>query len=75
MDAFIQHYPRPRLCNVSGAGRPSLRQKAIDYLSDAFKEGKQILLEGKSLSARELVEAQAMANGMADGEEYLKVFL
>lgn len=48
-------------------------QKAVDFLADSYEKGKQISLEGNTMSARELVGAQAKARNMKDGEEYLVV--
>ncbi|CAM9519163.1 unnamed protein product [Sphacelaria rigidula] len=48
-----------------------LRKKAVDFLADSYEKGKQISLEGNTMSARELVGAQAKARNMKDGEEYL----
>eukprot|EP00904_Undaria_pinnatifida_P005034 jgi/Undpi1/1660/HiC_scaffold_11.g05050.m1 len=49
-----------------------LRQRTIDYLTRAYKENDQIYLQGEQMAARAFVAAQARANGMVDGDEYLK---
>lgn len=48
-------------------------QKTLDYLTRAYKENDQIYLSGEQMAARPFVAAQAKANGMVDGDEYLKV--
>lgn len=48
-------------------------QRTIDYLTRAYKENDQIYLQGEQMAARAFVAAQARANGMVDGDEYLKV--
>ena len=45
----------------------------MDYLTRAYKENDQIYLQGEQMAARAFVAAQARANGMVDGDEYLKV--
>ncbi|CAM9443846.1 unnamed protein product [Pylaiella littoralis] len=49
-----------------------LRQKTLDYLTGAYKANDQIYLSGEQMAARPFVASQAKANGMADGDEYLK---
>lgn len=48
-------------------------QKTLDYLTRAYKENDQIYLSGENMAARPFVAAQAKANNMVDGDEYLKV--
>lgn len=48
-------------------------QRTMDYLTRAYKENMQIYLQGDHISARQFIAAQARANTMADGDEYLKV--
>ncbi|CAM9886949.1 unnamed protein product [Laminaria digitata] len=54
------------------AGAKDLRQRTMDYLTRAYKENDQIYLQGEQMAARAFVAAQARANGMVDGDEYLK---
>ncbi|CAM9948007.1 unnamed protein product [Ectocarpus fasciculatus] len=49
-----------------------LRQKTLDYLTKAYKENAPIYMSGESMDARPFVAAQAKANSMADGDEYLQ---
>lgn len=51
----------------------SVPQRTMDYLADAYKGGKQLVLQGESMGARQFIAAQARANSMADGDEYLTV--
>lgn len=48
-------------------------QKTLDYLTRAYKENDLIYLSGETMAARPFVAAQAKANNMVDGDEYLKV--
>ena len=48
-------------------------QQTLDYLTRAYKENAPIFLSGESMAARPFVAAQAKANNMADGDEYLQV--
>lgn len=48
-------------------------QRTMDYLTRAYKENDQIYLQGEQMAARAFVAAQARANSMVDGDEYLKV--
>eukprot|EP00752_Nemacystus_decipiens_P007725 g6907.t1 len=49
-----------------------LRQETLDYLTRAYKENDLIYLSGDTMAARPFVAAQAKANNMVDGDEYLK---
>lgn len=64
----VPHLRRPR-----GNRRVSTMQKTLDYLTGAYKANDQIYLSGEQMAARPFVASQAKANGMADGDEYLKV--
>lgn len=55
-------------------------QETLDYLTNAYKENSQIYLSGERMAAtvermaaKPFVTAQARANGMASGDEYLQV--
>lgn len=50
-------------------------QKTLDYLTEAYKKNDPMYMTGEQMAARPFVAAQAKANGMADGDEYLKVLL
>lgn len=45
----------------------------MDFLTEAYEANESLLLQGKTMPARQFVAAQARANSMDGPEEYLKV--
>lgn len=58
-------------CPATNGSRPT--QRTMDHLTRAYKEGDKFYLQGDTIPARQFIAAQARANNMIDGDEYLKV--
>ncbi|CAM9159814.1 unnamed protein product [Ascophyllum nodosum] len=49
-----------------------LRQRVMDFLTEAYEANEPLFLQDKTMPAKQFVAAQARVNSMAQPEEYLK---